>query len=48
MVTIVAFLFSLVVCLDSGLLWLDIVDYFVNNWGMLFIGFLESFVVSWV
>jgi len=47
-VTVLAFLVSLLFCLDTGLYWLDIVDYFVNNWGMLFIGFTETMALSWV
>ena len=32
----------------SGLVTLDIVDNYINNWGMVLIGTLECFAVGWV
>lgn len=45
--TIFAFFCSLVVCLGKGVNFLDVADYYINNWGMLFVGFLETFALSW-
>lgn len=35
-------------CLTRGLDYLDSVDYYINQWGMLFVGFMESAALSWV
>ncbi len=32
---------------DGGLFWLDIVDHFINNYGLVVAGFLECIVVGW-
>ncbi len=42
------FLGSLVFTTGAGLYWLDIVDYFVTNFGILFAGLAEALVLGWV
>jgi len=44
---LVGFLVSLVFCLGGGLYILDIVDHFINNFGILGAAFLEIFLISW-
>lgn len=34
--------------LRSGIRYFDIVDNYINNWGMVLIGFLECFAIGWV
>lgn len=48
MCTTVGLLAGLPYCFDSGLVTLDIVDRYINNWGMVLIGTLECFAVGWV
>lgn len=46
--TAVAFVISLIFATKSGLLVLDIVDYFVNNFGIVIGGLLEVILVGWL
>ena len=32
----------------SGITYLDIIDNYLNNWGMVLIGTLECFAVGWI
>jgi len=34
-------------CFDTGLLWLDIVDHYINNYGMIFLGICEAGACGW-
>eukprot|EP01084_Bolivina_argentea_P212768 361596_1 len=34
-------------CFDTGLFWLDMVDRYINNYGMVFIGICESGATGW-
>ncbi|XP_063675135.1 sodium-dependent dopamine transporter-like isoform X3 [Bolinopsis microptera] len=45
---IVGWLAGLLYCYDSGTVYLDIIDNYLNNWGMVLIGTLECFAVGWV
>jgi len=40
------FLFSILYCTDSGLFFLDVIDFYIN-FVMLLVGFLEAFGASW-
>jgi len=39
---------SLVFTFGSGLYWLDIVDYFLNHFGLLLMGLLEAILIGWI
>ncbi len=41
------FLVGLLFTTGSGLYWLDIVDHWMNNYGLVVIGFLECIVIGW-
>ncbi len=41
------FLGSTIFTMSSGLYWLDIVDHFLNNFGLLAIGLLEAIAIAW-
>ena len=43
-----AFLIGLVYVTKGGLYWLDIVDKFVNNYGLIAVGLVECIIVGWV
>ena len=44
-----AFFFgSLLFTTNAGLLWLDIVDHFLNQYGLITVGILEAMVVGWL
>lgn len=47
-VSALAFMFALVFCADTGSFWLDIVDHYINEYGMLLIGGLECAALGWV
>merc|ERR1712228_28178 len=34
-------------CFDTGLLWLDVVDHYINNYGMIFLGICEAGACGW-
>ncbi len=42
------FLGSLLFTTNVGLLWLDIVDHFLNQYGLITVGIVEAFVVGWL
>ena len=44
---VVGFIFSLVFMTQAGLLVLDIVDHFINNFGIVFAGLIEVILLSW-
>ena len=39
---------SLIFTTGAGLHWIEIVDYFLNNFGLLMIGLLEAILIAWV
>eukprot|EP01083_Nonionella_stella_P087142 242294_1 len=41
------FLGSCLFCFDTGIYWLDIVDRYVNNYGMVFLGMCETGACGW-
>ncbi|BBD09182.1 sodium-dependent transporter [Desulfovibrio ferrophilus] len=45
---LVGFLVSLVFCMGGGLYVLDIVDHFINNFGILGCALMEIFAISWL
>ena len=47
-ICILGFLGSLLFASHSGLYWLDIVDHFLNQYGLLTVGFLEAFIIGWL
>ncbi|MFO7875416.1 MAG: sodium-dependent transporter [Desulfovermiculus sp.] len=44
---LIGFIFSLVFMTQAGLLVLDIVDHFINNFGIVFAGLVEVILLSW-
>ncbi len=42
------FVGSIVFLCHSGLIWLDIVDYFINHYGLVLAGFLECVFIGWI
>jgi len=38
---------SMLFCFDTGMYWLDIVDYYINNYGMVLLGILETSACGW-
>lgn len=38
---------SVLFCFDTGFFWLDIVDYYINNYGMVLLGVLETSACGW-
>ena len=47
-VSIIGFLGSLVFTTDAGLYWLDIVDHYLNHYGLITVGILEAFIIGWL
>ncbi len=47
-VALTAFIIGLLYTTGAGLYWLDIVDHFMNNFGLFTVAFLQSFVVGWL
>jgi len=43
-----AFIVGLIFCTEAGLYWLDIVDHFINNFGLVLIGLFECLVIGYV
>jgi neurotransmitter:Na+ symporter, NSS family len=39
---------SLLFTTNAGLYWLDIVDHFLNHYGLITVGIIESFIVGWL
>ncbi|MGL5971935.1 MAG: sodium-dependent transporter, partial [Cetobacterium sp.] len=46
-ISIFGFLISIIFATKSGLYILDIMDNFINNYGIVTVGLLESFVIGW-
>ncbi len=44
---IAGFLGGIIFTTEGGLLWLDIVDHFINHYGLVVVGLLECVVVGW-
>jgi NSS family neurotransmitter:Na+ symporter len=47
-ISILGFLGSIIFATRAGLLWLDIVDHFLNNYGLIVVGLFECIVVAWI
>lgn len=45
---VAAFLVGIIYVTNSGLLWLDVVDHFMNNFGLFVVALLECVVVGWI
>jgi len=45
---IIAFLLSLPYCTDVGPYHIDLMDFYVNSFGMTFVGMMETFALGWV
>jgi NSS family neurotransmitter:Na+ symporter len=48
MICIAGFFLSLAFTAGSGLYWLDIVDHFIANFGLVLIGLVECIVLGWI
>ncbi len=46
-VAIVGFLIGIIYTTGAGLYWLDIMDYFMNNFGLFMVGFLECIAIAY-
>ncbi len=44
----VGFIGSLLFTTNAGLLWLDIVDHFLNQYGLITVGIVEALVIGWL
>ncbi len=47
-VAVAAFVIGILYTTGAGLYWLDIVDYFMNHFGLFTVAFLESLVIGWL
>ena len=47
-ICITGFFGSIIFTTQAGLFWLDIVDYFLNHYGLVVVGILECFLVAWL
>jgi neurotransmitter:Na+ symporter, NSS family len=47
-ICVLGFLGSLAFTTDVGLLWLDIVDHFLNQYGLITVGIIEALIVGWL
>lgn len=47
-ICIIGFLGSLLFTTNVGLFWLDIVDHFLNHYGLIVVGIIEALVVGWL
>ncbi len=45
---LIGFGLSLVFTTHAGLYWLDIVDHFLNHYGLITVGIVEAFIVGWL
>lgn len=43
-----AFIFGLIFTSEPGLAFIDIIDYFLNNFGLIFVGLAEAIVIGWI
>jgi len=48
MMCCLGFLGSVIFTTRGGLCWLDILDHFINNYGLITVGVLESILIGWV
>ena len=46
-ISIIGFFLSMLFVTNAGLFWLDIVDHFLNQYGLLTVGILEAGVIGW-
>lgn len=46
-ICLVGFLVSILFTTGSGLYWLDIVDYFISNFGLVLVGLVECLILAW-
>jgi NSS family neurotransmitter:Na+ symporter len=46
-ISILGFMGSIIFATQAGLFWLDIVDHFLNNYGLIVVGMFECVVVAW-
>jgi NSS family neurotransmitter:Na+ symporter len=46
-ICLVGFVASLLFTTGSGLYWLDIVDYFISNFGLVLVGLIECLIMAW-
>jgi len=44
----VSFILGIIFITDAGLVWLDIVDHWCNNYGLVTVGLLECIIVGWL
>jgi len=42
------FLGSILFCMEGGLYWLDIVDHFINQYGLMLAGLIEAIIIGWI
>lgn len=47
-VCVIGFLGSMMFTTNAGLIWLDIVDHFLNQYGLITVGIVEALVVGWL
>lgn len=47
-VAVLAFIFGIIYTTGAGLYWLDIVDHFMNFFGLFIVGFLEATIVAYI
>ena len=47
-ICLVGFLAGLIFCTRSGLYWLDIVDHWMNSFGLIVVGLMEVILVGWL
>jgi len=47
-ICVVGFLLGTIFATQGGLYWVDIVDHFMTNFGLIIIGLLEAFLVGWL
>jgi len=47
-IVVVAFLCGIIYCTKGGLYWIDVVDYFMNNFGLFVVAMLESLIVAYI
>ncbi len=47
-VCVIGFFGSLLFTSNAGLYWLDIVDHFLNHYGLVTVGIVEAFIIGWI
>ncbi len=47
-ISVVGFCGSILFTTNAGLYWLDIVDHFLNQYGLITVGILEAFIIGWL